>query len=73
MRPDGARLDAAGPIHATIVRAMFTGTYVELAAASEGGPPLTVVVPPRGAPGVGDRVRLSIDPDALLVYPRQAD
>jgi hypothetical protein len=34
---------------------------------------LTVVVVPRDAPAIGDRVRLSIDPDALLVYPRRAD
>ena len=73
VRPDGARIDGAGPIHATVVRAMFTGTGVELAAVSESGPPLTIVVTPRGSPVVGDRVRLSIDPDALLVYPDQAD
>ena len=40
---------------------------------AETGPPLTVVVAPADAPAVGDRVRLSIDPDALLVYPRRAD
>ena len=73
VRPDGARLDASGPIDATIVRSTFTGTRVELAAVSEAGPALTVVVVPRDAPAVGDRVRLSIDPDALLVYPRRAD
>jgi len=73
VRPDGARLDAHGPIDATIVRALFTGTRVELAAASESGPRLTVVVPLADAPAVGDGVRLSIDPDSLLVYPRRAD
>ncbi len=73
VRPDGARIDDAGPIHATVVRAMFTGMRVELATASESGPPLTVVVAPHDAPAVGDSVRLSIDPDALLVYPDQAD
>jgi ABC-type Fe3+/spermidine/putrescine transport system ATPase subunit len=69
VRPDGARLDASGPIDATIVRSTFTGTRIELLAAAGAGPPLTVVVAPRAAPAVGDRVRLSIDPDALLVYP----
>jgi thiamine transport system ATP-binding protein len=73
VRPDGARIDHAGPIDATIVRSTFTGTRVELSAAVGAGPPLTVVVVPRHAPAVGDRVRLSIDPDALLVYPRRAD
>jgi thiamine transport system ATP-binding protein len=73
VRPDGTRLDAGGPIDATVVRAMFTGTRVELAAASEAGPPLTVVVALADAPAVGARVRLTIDPDSLLVYPREAD
>jgi thiamine transport system ATP-binding protein len=73
VRPDGARLDAGGPIDATVVRALFTGTRVELAAVADAGPPLTVVVPLADAPAVGDRVRLSIDPDSLLVYPRRAD
>ena len=73
VRPDGARIDDAGSIHATVVRAMFTGTRVELAAVSDSGPPLTVVVAPQDAPAVGSNVRLSIDPDALLVYPDQAD
>jgi TOBE domain len=73
VRPDGVRIDDAGPIQATVVRSMFTGTRVELAAVAESGPPLTVVVAPHDAPAVGDVVRLSIDPDALLVYPDQAD
>ncbi|MDQ1383516.1 MAG: thiamine transport system ATP-binding protein [Actinomycetota bacterium] len=73
VRPDGARIDHSGAIDATIVRSTFTGTRVELAAVSGSGPALTVVVVPRDAPAVGDRVRLSIDPDALLVYPRRAD
>jgi thiamine transport system ATP-binding protein len=73
VRPDATRVDAEGPIDATVVRAMFTGTHVELAAVSAAGPALTVVVSPAAAPAVGDRVRLSIDPDALLVYPRPAD
>jgi thiamine transport system ATP-binding protein len=73
VRPDGARIDESGPIDATIVRAVFTGTRVELSAASEVGPPLTVVVAPTRAPAVGDHVRLSIDPDSVLVYARGAD
>ncbi len=71
-RPDAARLDGEGPIDATIVASMFTGTHVELTAAG-GGPPLTVVVAPDTAPPVGAAVRLSIDPGALLVFRRPAD
>jgi thiamine transport system ATP-binding protein len=73
LRPDAVRLDDDGPIVASVTRSMFTGTRVELTAAADAGPPLTVVVSPRAAPGVGERVRLSVDPDALLVYPRPAD
>jgi thiamine transport system ATP-binding protein len=73
VRPDGARIDERGTIDATIVRSTFTGAHVELEAAAGAGPPLTVIVAPAGAPAVGERVRLSVDPDALLVYPRGAD
>jgi thiamine transport system ATP-binding protein len=73
VRPDGARIDADGPIEAMIASVMFTGTRSELTAVTDAGPPLTVVVAPHDAPAVGDRVRLSIDPNALLIYPRPAD
>ncbi len=73
VRPDGTRLDPDGPIVATVVQSTFTGTYVELAVASGSGPTLTIVVPPTAAPVPGERVRVSIDPGALLVYHRRAD
>jgi len=73
VRPDGPGVDASGPVAATVTRAIFTGTRVELTAVPELGPALTVVVAARGAPAVGDRVRLSIDPDALLVFAHPAD
>ena len=73
LRPDAARLDDAGRTAATVTRSVFTGTRVELTVVADAGPPLTVVVAPRAAPAAGARVRISIDPDALLVYPRRAD
>ena len=73
VRPDGARIDDVGPITATVVRTMFVGTRIEITAAPESGPDLTVVVSPWQAPVVGERVRLSIDPEAVLVYPDRAD
>ncbi len=73
VRPDAARLDPAGPIAARVVASAFTGTHVELSAMAERGPALTVVVAPHHAPALGDRIRLVLDPDALLVYPRRAD
>ncbi len=73
VRPDGARIDGHGTIDATIVRSTFTGTHLELSVVARSGPPLTLVVAPAGAPAVGDNVRLTVEPDALLVYPRRAD
>jgi thiamine transport system ATP-binding protein len=73
VRPDGAHIDAAGAIDATIARVLFSGTRSEVTAVTDVGPPLTVVVAPDDAPAVGDRVQLSIDPSALLVYPRRQD
>ena len=73
VRPDGRALDAAGPIDATIVRAdvhryacrAHGGVRTRSAAHGRGRGP--------GRAGVGDRVRLSIDPDSLLVFPRRAE
>lgn len=73
VRPDAARLDPEGPIAARVVGTSFTGTHVELSAVAETGPALTVVVAPHDAPALGDRIRVALDPDALLVYPRRAD
>jgi hypothetical protein len=68
-------LDPDGPVDTTVVQSTFTGTHVELAVTSGlgAGAALTIVVPPSSAPVAGDRVRVSIDPDALLVYRRRAD
>ncbi len=81
IRPDGARLDPDGPIDARVVHSTFTGSHVELAVipvsgismSQASGPALTIIVPPASAPVPGDRVRVSIDPDAVLLYRRRAD
>ena len=73
VRPDAARLRPGGPIGATIARATFAGSRVELTVTPDAGPDLTVAVAPEDAPPVGARVEIAIDPDALLVYPRRAD
>jgi len=73
LRPDAVRLDESGPIEALITRAMFAGTRVELTAAPLTGPPIEVVVAAAGAPHVGEHVHLTIDPAAVLLYPRRAD
>jgi thiamine transport system ATP-binding protein len=73
VRPDAARLEAGGPIGATVARATFAGTHVELTVSPDAGPDLTVAVDPGDAPAIATRVDLVVDPDALLVYPRRAD
>jgi thiamine transport system ATP-binding protein len=72
-RPDAARLEPAGPLGATVARATFAGTHVELTVTPDAGPELVVSAPRESAPGAGRRVRLAIDAGALLVYPRRAD
>jgi hypothetical protein len=69
VRPDAARMEPGGPIGATVARATFAGTRVELTVAPDAGPDLTVAVPAEGAPPVSTRVDVAIDRDALLVYP----
>jgi ABC-type Fe3+/spermidine/putrescine transport system ATPase subunit len=72
-RPDAARLEPGGPIGATVARATFAGTHVELTVTPDAGPDLVVSAPRESAPDAGTRVQLAVDGDALLVYPRRAD
>jgi thiamine transport system ATP-binding protein len=73
VRPDAARIVPGGPIGATVTRATFAGTRVELTVTPEAGPDLTLSIEPKGAPAVSTRVDLDLDPSGLLVYPRRAD
>jgi thiamine transport system ATP-binding protein len=73
VRPDAARIEPGGPIGATVSRATFAGTRVELTVTPDAGPDLTVAVEPDGAPALSTRVELAVDPGALLVYPHRAD
>ena len=68
LRPDAVRLDATGPVRGTIVHRVFAGDRAELTVEA-GGVQLRIRVSDREAPAVGDAVRLSIDPDGVLVYP----
>jgi thiamine transport system ATP-binding protein len=73
VRPDAARIERGGSIHATVVRATFAGTRVELTVTPDAGPDLTVSVPPEAAPAISTCVDLAVDSHALLVYARRAD
>jgi thiamine transport system ATP-binding protein len=68
VRPDAARLDPAGAVPGRVASRAFAGDRADLTVTA-GGVPLRIRVPERGAPDVGDAVRLAIDAEALLVYP----
>ena len=73
LRPDGARLDERGDLHATVARVHFAGTRVDVTVAPERGPELVVNVEPACAPSVGDHVGVAINREGLLVYRDPAD
>jgi thiamine transport system ATP-binding protein len=69
LRPDAARLDDAGSIHARVTAAVFAGAHVTVTAQADGAPALTLAVDARDAPAVGATIRISFDSDGLLMYP----
>jgi thiamine transport system ATP-binding protein len=73
LRPDAVRLDPNGSVSGAVARTAYEGGAVTFEVAPSVGPMLNVTVAHRAAPSIGDKIRLSIDPDALLVYPRTAD
>jgi len=68
LRPDAVRLDAAGPVAGCVAATVFGGDRTELTVDVTGAS-LRVRVTGRDAPAVGARVRLAVDPDAVLIYP----
>ena len=68
LRPDAVRLDPSGPVAGCVTASVFAGDRTELTVDVVGAT-LRVRVAGRDAPAAGARVRLAIDPDAVLVYP----
>jgi thiamine transport system ATP-binding protein len=68
LRPDAVRLDPSGPVAGCVAASVFAGDRTELTVDVVGAT-LRVRVAGRDAPAAGARVRLAIDPDAVLVYP----
>ncbi len=66
LRPDASRIDPDGRIQGRVVERRFAGDRAELVV--DAGAPLHARVPERDAPAEGETVRLTIDPDAVLVY-----
>jgi thiamine transport system ATP-binding protein len=73
LRPDALHIDDAGSLRATVTRATLRAADVEVIAAPAAGPALRIAVTHRDAPRVGQQIALSIDPDAVLAYPRTAN
>jgi thiamine transport system ATP-binding protein len=74
LRPDAVRITPDGAIAARVTRVAFGALDVEVAAVTPGdAPPLVAHVAHRDAPLVGEEIALTIDPDAVLVYPRAAN
>ncbi len=67
LRPDALRL-GDGPVRGRVMRITFAGDRVECII-DAGGPPLRIRVAPQEAPTAGADVSLTVDPDAVLVYP----
>ena len=67
VRPDGVRVDPNGPVEAIVRDATFRGptTVVDLVVGD--GTALRAEVPSRGAPVRGERVRVRIDPTAVVL------
>jgi thiamine transport system ATP-binding protein len=68
LRPDAVSVDAAGPVRGAIAHRVFAGDRTELTV-DAGGVQLRIRLSDREAPAIGDPVRLTIEPDGVLVYP----
>jgi thiamine transport system ATP-binding protein len=67
VRPDGLTLDAEGQISGTLRSATFRGAHVVGSVAVAGGELEVHLAPTVDLPAVGEEVRLSVDPGAVLV------
>jgi thiamine transport system ATP-binding protein len=69
LRPEGIRLDPAGPIEGTVVSCTFAGARTQLRVAVAGAPDLDVEVPGGTPTGPGAAVHLTVDPEAVHPMP----
>ena len=73
VRPDAVTVHPQGNVSGIVQRVTFAGDAVAVDITPERGPSLQLTLPERTGVAVGDAVRVAIDPDLLLVYPRRAD
>jgi thiamine transport system ATP-binding protein len=74
IRPDSFHPSADGPINVRVVARTFRGDYTELQLAPDIGsdapsPTLEAHADWTPAPGIGDRIRLRVDRDGIIVLP----
>ncbi len=65
VRPDAFHLDPTGPVEGVVTARQFRGDHFALVVTGEHGPPLEVLL--RERVGVGERVRLAVDPDGVVI------
>jgi thiamine transport system ATP-binding protein len=70
VRPDAVRVTADGPITGVVTARTFRRDHFLLEVKVAGGPPLEVAASGDRVPAVGDAVRLTIDPDAVVPLPQ---
>jgi thiamine transport system ATP-binding protein len=69
LRPDALRLDAHGPLCGVVETRTFRRDHFLLRIALASGAAAEVAVEPDALPEIGSTVRLSVDPDGLVVLP----
>jgi len=69
LRPTAFIPDPAGPIRGIVKARLFRGDHVRLGVAVEGAPTLDVEARWHPLPAPGEPLRLSIEPDGILVLP----
>ncbi len=70
LRPEGLLLTADGPIEGVVEARTFRRDHFLLRVKVAGAPPFEVAVGPDELPAIGRTVRLTPDPDAMVVLPR---
>jgi len=69
VRPDAVRITSDGPITGVVTARTFRRDHFLLDVKVADGPPLEVAVTGEHVPAVGDTVRLSVDPGAVVPLP----
>ncbi|MEQ9259260.1 MAG: ABC transporter ATP-binding protein, partial [Roseovarius sp.] len=71
LRPEDIRLAEDGPLEGVVESAVFLGTHYRVALSGVAEAPLNATHFAHSAPPVGSRVRLRVDPAAILMIPAE--